>query len=232
MLDNILKALPIRCHLCRHQIEDHTFNANLAPWCQTCFARFPVHHHCLKCGFSLPLPQSECGHCLFEPPIWDTLICLSDYQFPFDHFLQQIKYHRHYALTQPLAQLLSEKIPQPAPYLIPVPMHWRRRIVRGANHSQLLASALAKALDVTVLSHVVTRRRATKKQQGLTRKARLTNLNGAFQIQAPLPEHLAIVDDVVTTGATINELCHLLRKHGVKQIEIYCLCRTSIENHQ
>lgn len=106
-------------------------------------------------------------------------------------------------------------------------MHWQRRITRGFNHSAVLAHALAKQCDVECWPQALERVRATRQQQGLNRQARLSNLSQAFAVTTPLPARVALVDDVVTTGATINKLCALLRAQGVEHIEVYALLRSS-----
>ncbi len=117
---------------------------------------------------------------------------------------------------------------QIAPFVIPVPMHWQRRVKRGLNHSQLLANALAKRFDLTLLTNLK-RIKATAPQQKLNRKERLVNLKQAFAIKGQIPAHVCLIDDVVTTGATATLLTKLLKKHGAKQVDIICICRTSPE---
>lgn len=227
MLRSILRALPLRCQLCHHRLEQRQY-----PWCETCSQSFPTSPRCMQCGLSTPYTMETCGRCLNTPPAWDNLVCLGDYTFPYDTLLHKFKYQGHYWLAAPLARLLAESIDEPAPCLIPVPMHWRRRWVRGFNHSTVLANALASQLERPCLDNALIRTRATQQQQGLSRKARLSNLKDAFNIHGDLPSHVALVDDVVTTGATLTELCRLLKAHGVIKIDIYALCRTPTDGKQ
>ncbi|WP_245621615.1 ComF family protein [Enterovibrio calviensis] len=221
MFRTILRALPLRCQLCHHTLMHRHY-----PWCETCHDTFPRLPRCLHCGLPTPYVTESCGRCLNSPPAWDRLICVGGYTFPYDKLLHRFKYQGHYWLAPALGKLLAKEIDNPAPLLLPVPMHWRRRLMRGFNHSTLLARALAKQLAVQCAPDILKRNRATRQQQGLSRQSRLSNLRGAFSSKGRLPEHVALVDDVVTTGATIAELCRLLRQQGVTQIDVYCLCRT------
>nr|WP_238529409.1 phosphoribosyltransferase family protein [Vibrio mimicus] len=108
-----------------------------------------------------------------------------------------------------------------------MPLHWRRRWQRGFNQSDLLARELARSLPTQYDSQLFARRRATPHQQGLSKAQRIQNLSGAFVLNhQPNQQHIAIVDDVVTTGSTIRHLCDLLLDVGVQSIDIYCICRT------
>lgn len=222
MFHSLLRALPLRCHLCHLHLDQTRY-----PWCKTCHESLPKHFRCLRCGFPTPYNMQNCGQCLTKPPPWDNLVCVGDYTFPYDILLHKFKYKGHYWLAAALARLLSDNIKQASPVLLAVPMHWQRRLVRGFNHSALLAQNLADQLHVDCQSQRLKRIRSTRQQQGLTRKDRLSNLKGAFAVTGSLPEHVALVDDVVTTGATLCELSKLLRQHGVKRIEVYCIARST-----
>ncbi len=141
--------------------------------------------------------------------------------------MHQFKYEGHFWLAPHLVAMLPDD-EQIAPFVIPVPMHWQRRVKRGLNHSQLLANALAKRFDLTLLTNLK-RIKATAPQQKLNRKERLVNLKQAFAIKGQIPAHVCLIDDVVTTGATATLLTKLLKKHGAKQVDIICICRTSPE---
>ncbi|MDD1782024.1 ComF family protein [Enterovibrio sp. ZSDZ35] len=140
--------------------------------------------------------------------------------------MHRFKYQRQYWLADELASLIATRIDEPASVITPIPMHWRRRMWRGYNHSQVLARSLAKQLNVDCEPNLLKRVRATRQQKGLDRQSRLTNLDNAFTVSGTLPKRLALVDDVVTTGATLSQVCDLLRSNGVKHIDIYCVCRT------
>nr|WP_240504799.1 phosphoribosyltransferase family protein [Vibrio gigantis] len=126
--------------------------------------------------------------------------------------------------------MLASRIEEPASLVTSVPLHWRRYFHRGFNQSQLLAHYTAHEL---LVDHAVLfkRIRSTVTQQGLNKSARKSNLKGAFAIRntnfssIDYP-HVAVIDDVVTTGSTVYQLCQLLLEVGVKRIDIYCICRT------
>nr|WP_086938408.1 ComF family protein [Thaumasiovibrio occultus] len=184
--------------------------------------------HCQRCGLLAAGNPTQCGRCLSEPPLWQQLTAISHYAFPLDRLVAQFKQHQP-GLAKPLAQWLAAKIDSPAELLLPVPMHWRRRLERGYNQSDLLAHELGKQLRIPVARHWLKRTQHTAPQQTLARKARLSNVKTAFMANAPpqpLPRHVAIVDDIVTTGTTVATLCKLLSKQKIERIDIYCLCRT------
>ncbi|SKA51891.1 comF family protein [Enterovibrio nigricans DSM 22720] len=221
MFRSILRALPLRCQLCHHRLEEHRTS-----WCQTCHDALPLRPRCLQCGLPTPYEIESCGRCLTSAPAWNTLACVGSYTFPYTTLLHRFKYQRQYWLADELASLIATRIDEPAPVISPIPMHWIRRWHRGYNHSNVLAQSLAKHLGVQCASDLLKRVRATRQQNGLNRQSRLSNLDDAFAVTATVPEHLALVDDVVTTGATMTQVCKLLRAHGAKRIDVYCLCRT------
>lgn len=234
---NLLHWLPRQCHLCRLSITGSTPNTNRVEslfWCQDCIKRLNQSpSRCQRCGLHTPTPVAQCGQCLAHPSAWDRLYCLNDYQAPLKEYIQQLKYQRKFWLACDLALLLSECIKMPAPELIPVPLHWRRMWQRGFNQSAEIADYLAKHLrqqgyECQINDRVFKRTQATPQQKGLTKAQRMRNTLRAFQlIQPPVSKHVALVDDVVTTGSTLKPLCRLLRKSGGERIDVYCLSRTS-----
>ena len=106
-------------------------------------------------------------------------------------------------------------------------MHWKRQLKRGYNQSNLLAIELGKRLNLSVDTSIITRSKMTHPQQGLTARERESNLCDAFKVDKPIPyKHIALVDDVVTTGTTINKVAELLRANNVERIDVICLSRT------
>lgn len=117
MFSAILRALPLRCQLCHHRLDQHQY-----PWCKSCHANLPRPPRCLHCGLPTPYEMESCGRCLKSPPLWNSLSCVSSYTFPYDKLLHRFKYQGHYWLAPSLAKLLATEIDQPAPVLLPVPM--------------------------------------------------------------------------------------------------------------
>lgn len=218
------KSLPHQCPVCRLSLSaDHTL------CCDACWDKHHQAYGCQCCGLPVLTPQTHCGQCLSHPPAWHTLTAISAYLDPLPDLVHRFKYQGDFELALPFATLLSEKIDTPAPVLLPVPLHWRRRLQRGFNQSAHLAWALQQRLDSQVVNHYLRRTRHTSPQQGLDRSARLKNLRGAFRLHGALPaEHVALVDDVVTTGETVSQLCRLLRRAGAKRVDIYCIARTKL----
>lgn len=105
-------------------------------------------------------------------------------------------------------------------------MHPARRRARGFNQARDIAEKLGAALEIPVDAGLVRRVRKVKAQRGLSREARLANLHGIFEVRSEVPERVAIVDDVVTTGATMRVMALALRKAGAQDIQIWALART------
>lgn len=225
---------PRQCALCRLTIPvDKTTHALSHLWCSTCIKAFiSTEPRCQHCGLTTLYTVQQCGRCLSDPPSWDRLYCINSYQYPISKVAQDFKYHGQYWLVFDLAALLKSQIPNPAPECIPVPMHWKRLLFRGFNQSHSLAFQLVKQYQhqnksVALNNHVFRRTHATVQQKGLDKKQRQRNLRGVFFLmQPPQNKHVALVDDVVTTGSTLEPLCRALRKAGVERIDVYCLCRT------
>ncbi|MGL4735022.1 MAG: ComF family protein [Enterovibrio sp.] len=224
----VLKALPLRCILCHNSLE----NSDLTrPWCDSCQAELPRTARCQKCGLETERDCNGCSQCINLVLPWDSLSCISRYDYPYDKLLHRFKYQGQFWLAKPLAKMLAKEIIFPAPQLLAVPMHWQRRVARGFNHSQLLATHLAAELQVSCAANVLERTRATRPQQMLSRQQRLTNLKNAFKINGVCVKHVAIVDDVVTTGATVKAIAQELKLAGVEKIDVYCLARTVYNSH-
>lgn len=215
---------PTPCHLCGlpRVTQDHSL------WCHSCYQSLSSDCLCPRCGLQLAAEEDLCGQCLLQPPYWQRLYCLGDYQFPLDQYIHKLKYQQQPYFANDLAALLAKRIDTPAAVMIPVPLFWRRQWQRGYNQSELIARALSQRLGNRTVN-ALKRTRHTQVQRGLTRKERQKNLQGAIALLPScraLPSHVALVDDVVTTGSTLNAICPLLFECGVKKIDIYCICRT------
>lgn len=168
------RVLSSQCGLCQFPIQTPS-HTNTLRWCEHCLKYLTPVKRCQRCGLSLQKEEmstdSICGECLSEPPPWQRLYTLGDYDFPLSREVQRFKDHGE---------------------------SW---------HVKALTEQLA--------------------QRGNTKTSREQNLKGAFILnKQPHSSHVAIVDDVVTTGSTVRQLCHLLLEVGVESIDIYCICRT------
>lgn len=220
----IHRSVQAQCDLCRLPID----NSRGAYWCLSCQDLMKEEHQCARCGLPFDISTTSCGQCLTSPPLWDRLYCVGQYQRPLSMYIHKLKHGNQFWQARNLAHLLAKKVVQPPDSITSVPLHWQRHLKRGFNQSELLASELSKLLAVPLEPKLFSRVQSTKQQQGLSKTQRLHNVQRAFQLnRAPQSEHIAIVDDVVTTGATVNQLVKLLRNQNVKTIDIYCISRTS-----
>ncbi|WP_160174098.1 ComF family protein [Endozoicomonas montiporae] len=176
-----------------------------------------------------------CGQCLKKTPVFNRCYSAFQYRFPVNHIIHRIKYSQQTALIKPMTASLAEVLRQHyhqeiwPEAIIPVPLHRKRLQQRGYNQALLLAKALNRQLKdkkMVLDKKMVKRIRATEAQQQLKASERLKNIRGAFVCRETGYRHVAIVDDVVTTGETVSELSRVLKKQGVKTIDVWCLVRT------
>jgi ComF family protein len=213
--------LPGGCWICR--------DWGRARLCDACLQRFALTQaRCPRCA--LPLPQAPvCAACLRDPLPLQAVHAAVDYQPPWDGLLQALKYEQALGLAQPLAALVARDAPSPPPgcLLLPVPLHPRRLRERGYNQSQLLAQALAGRLALPVDARLIERIVDTPAQASLSRKERLANLRHAFALRGPAPTRpCLLIDDVMTTGATLATLATLLLAAGVPRVDAWVVART------
>mgnify|MGYP001050173774 FL=1 len=172
-----------------------------------------------------------CGACLAKPPAFERTQV--GYYFAGDliELIHGLKYAKHTAYARLLAELLVEQIESTdVEALIAVPVHQKRWRSRGFNQAQLIAESLGKELNIPVLKHVVSRIKDTPSQTGLTATQREANLKGAFTVDVNKLQglqNIALVDDVITTGATIRNLAELLKSQtNVGYIEAWAIAKT------
>lgn len=202
--------------------------------CDACHSDLPwLIGCCPRCAEPRPTaipPDQPCGRCQTSPPQFDRVIAAFGYAFPLSQIIPGIKYHRRPALLGGLAATLSgliqERMNTAPDLLLPVPMHPLQEAGRGFNQSALLAAELGKRLDIPVSHSQVKKVRRTGHQAELDRQSRATNLRGSFAVTGSLPARVAIVDDIMTTGATANELAKTLKKAGAREVNIWILART------
>lgn len=202
--------------------------------CPACAAALPrIANPCHRCGLPLPADAGHltlCGECLSGAPAFDLLIAATRYASPLTALISAYKFQRqlHYCRTfAGLLHITLRNRMQPLPQaILPVPLHPARLRQRGYNQALEIARLLGKELSLPVDGKSLIRHRATAAQSDLDAHARATNVRGAFAIAKPLHyEHVAILDDVVTTGNTVNEIAKLLKKNGVKRVEVWCVAR-------
>ncbi len=215
--------LPPCCVVCRRPARERDL-------CDRCAPQLPWNiRACLRCA--LPLPENGyCGPCLVKPPPWQSATIPFLFEPPVDTLLRQLKFSRCLAIGRVLGELLGEWIashPLTRPDLIvPVPLHWRRQLWRRFNQAAELARPPAKRLGVPIRHNVCRRRRSTPAQRGLDGNERRRNLRSAFSIATDLGgRHVAVVDDVVTTGSTLAELSRTLLKAGAARVDVWAIAR-------
>jgi ComF family protein len=211
------------CLLCRATTPEDTL-------CSACAAHLPWHNTacCPQCA--LPTPQGEvCGRCLGRPPAFDHTLAVFDYTFPVDALMHAFKYGGDFALARLLARPLAQKaLTQPLPdVLFAMPLHAERLRERGFNQSLELAKFLGTTLGIPLHPDSITRIRHTPAQAGLPWKERRRNIRHAFACTEPLHGlHVALVDDVMTTGASMGELAATVRRAGAARIDVWVVART------
>ncbi len=189
---------------------------------------------CAVC--TLPtLDGSICGRCMKKPPAFDDSVAAFDYGFPIDILIQQFKYSQQLALAPWLADRLLERLagmPIPGAALA-MPLSRARLRQRGFNQSLEIAKPLCRGLGVALLPHACERIRDTESQTTLPWKERAKNVRGAFACRENLSgKHVAIIDDVMTSGASINEVAKTLKKSGAVRVSAWVIARTRPESFQ
>lgn len=221
---------PAPCLLCGLASADYRL---LCPECDAALPRLSQQPYvCSCCALPLASDASLCGKCLRKPPAFSQSSIAFRYDHPLDSLIQQFKYRRQLSSGKLLARLLADtcRHSEHPDFLVPVPMHWRKRWQRGFNQSELLAYWVGKALEIPVLP-ACKQIRHHHSQKGLGRRERLKNQRQAFAPNTAVThqlanKHIALVDDVVTTTATARALSELLLKAGARRVDIWALART------
>ena len=199
-------------------------------WCMACDHALPYLDmaHCPTCA--LPTPSGEvCGQCLGHPPLFTRTTAVFGYAFPLDKLIHAMKYGEQLALAHAFAEKLTHHIDKNhlPDCIIPMPLHPAKLRERGFNQSLLLAAKVARELDLNLLSDTCQRVRDTPPQSALPWKERKKNVRNAFRCDADLTgKHVALVDDVLTTGASMNALTEAVRKRGASEISAWVVART------
>jgi ComF family protein len=207
------------------------------PLCSACEGELPwLGGHCNVCALPLPATGLTCGACQKRPPAFARVEAAWRYAFPVDSLITRFKHQAQWPMGRLLAGLLShhlqhafaEGLPRPD-LLLPVPLGRKRLRSRGFNQAGMLADWLGKSLQLPVHERWLLRPQEGAHQQELDAAARKRNLRQAFALDERAEvrgRHIALVDDVLTTGATTEALARLLRKAGAARVDVYCLART------
>lgn len=202
-------------------------------WCASCDAALPylTDAHCPVCA----LPTWEgavCGQCLKHPPSFRRTVAVFAYAFPLNKLILALKYGEKFQLANSLGSRLSRRISVRPDCLVAMPLHPARLRERGFNQSLQLARSVGLQLDIPVLPFACERIRDTSSQSTLPWKERSKNVRKAFVCSAEVSgKHVAVVDDVMTTGATLNELALALLKAGASEVSAWVIARTLPHTH-
>ncbi len=202
------------CACCRSDLIRHTVSA------------------CPICAY--PTAQGEiCGQCLRHPPAYQHTVAGYRYEFPADKLIHALKYQHQFALVDtliaPLLELASATSRPDA--LVAMPLHPQRLRERGYNQAQLLAAAVSRQLAIPLLTQAASRSRNTRPQTGLPLTERHANIKNAFTADAQqvASKHIAIVDDVMTSGSTLHSLAHSLKLAGASEISCWVVARAVLK---
>lgn len=198
--------------------------------CDCCAARLQrVPNPCLYCGQPNPVSGRVCPACLLNPPHWQRMIAPLQYRGLTRDYLQQLKYSEALHLSKTLCRQCFEPFRHSAPkpeVLLPVPLHRERLRERGYNQAEEIAILWSHEFGIPVERKALTRLRATPSQSGLSATQRAENVRRAFAWRAGRDyRHVAIVDDIVTTGSTVGEITKTLHRAGVEYVEVWALAR-------
>lgn len=206
--------------------------------CRACEQDLPfLPNYCTRCTTLLPDGRTLCGSCLgsFSADILTTVLFY--YEPPIDHLITNLKFHNDLVSVKILGELLSDHLyikylnrmrPE---VIVPVPLHSQRLRERGYNQALELSRPVARRLKLPLDVFSIIRVKNTLPQAQLPAKKRQQNIKRAFQIIQDFNyHHVAVVDDVITTGNTIFELCRCLSLMGVKRIDVWCCAKSVFKN--
>ncbi|MHB1402018.1 MAG: double zinc ribbon domain-containing protein [Thiobacillus sp.] len=217
------QIIPSTCLLCGA-------TSGTGPLCGACLADLPWHRQpqCPRCA--IPTPDGQvCGVCLKHPPAFDRSRAALAYAFPLDRLIPRLKYNGRLAIAPALGECLAASVaPRPRPdCLIPMPLHAKRIRERGFNHATEIAREVAKRLDLPLDTDSCRRIRDTPPQMGLKHDARRRNMRGAFVCTGDVRgRRIALIDDVMTTGTSLDELATTLKRAGASEVSCWVVART------
>lgn len=227
---------PPRCPSCHAYVEAE------GNFCAACFSKLRLIEEpcCVTCGAPFAFPteaETRCPTCLVTPPHYDHARAALVYDAVSAPLVSALKFNDQWAnLDRYVAMMLraGSSLTSGAELLVPVPLHWRRLLRRKFNQSALLAYGLSKRTDIPCVPDMLTRVRYTKPQMRMKREERLKNVKRVFAVREEKEEILRhktvlLIDDVVTTGATVNACAQVLKRAGAKEVRVLSLAKTVLE---
>ncbi|MCR6651906.1 MAG: ComF family protein [Cellvibrionaceae bacterium] len=223
---HLYRILPHRCMLCQSR-------STMGIICAHCHTDLPRNLHCCHtCALPLTASQPLCGDCLARPKSYRLTCCPLLYRHPVDHLVLRLKKRDPHTWASALVPILETELSNHYQaeswpnLLVPVPSHPLTRFKRGFNQAHALAHMLGKTTAIPV-APLVARRGKVRQQKTLDRKTRFANLRDAFTCTTHLSgETIAVIDDVITTGATAELMSTCLLKAGAGEVHIWALART------
>ena len=195
--------------------------------CPACIGELPaLPESCPQCA--LPSPAAAvCGSCINRSPHFDATFALWRYEFPCDGLVQALKYRAQFALAGFFARSLASRPLPEVDVVLPMPLHAKRLAERGFNQALEIARGLARYRGTPIEPRGVLRVKNTPPQTELPYEDRAKNVRGAFLCELDLSgASVAVLDDVMTTGATLNELARVLKRAGARRVENFVIART------
>lgn len=206
--------------------------------CAACEAELPTNDACCAhCALPMPVAAARCGRCQKSAPEFDRAFCAFRYAWPLDSLVTRFKFSADLAAGRVLSALLARRVIAAATaqtlrlpdLILPVPLHGDRLRERGFNQAWELSLPIAAALKVPARAEGLLRMRPTPRQSGLSALHRRRNVRGAFVVQADVRgRHVAIVDDVITTAATVRECAKALKRAGAASVQVWAIARAPL----
>ncbi len=216
---------PPHCLLCRAPLEGRWVG-----FCAACWAGLEaiVGPRCLRCGCPIESEAATCRNCADKLFKFNRMRALSPFNFSVQRLIHMLKYQGRTSVGRVLGEALGEALKgdvltAEAPLILPVPLHGSRRRERGYNQSALIARAAGTALGLSVQEGMLQRIRPTQTQTALDAEGRRANVAGAFRVKAPhrvQDRTILVIDDVVTTGATVNACAAALKAAGARKVYV------------
>lgn len=233
LLVNTMFLQNIKCVVCEKELAENTHFS----LCEKCVKTLPKNNGkiCLRCGEPIFSMAKFCLHCKHNPPVFTKCYSPLLYKFPVTKLIKDFKYNNQQFLSKTLGNFLVESYiinNLTCDLVLPVPLFKSREKKRGFNQSLLLALQLKEKLNLTVEGEVLIRVKNTKTQTTLTKEQREQNVSSAFVVTDKSKvknKTVLVVDDVYTTGSTLNECAKVLFKAGAKKVHCLTLAHTLVE---
>jgi ComF family protein len=227
MLSRLLNLIfPSQCPVCHAVSDSHRHN----PLCHSCWTSIERYEGpgCSICGLPTPSPYTGiCAECLRSAPSFSKILYYGVYEGSLKESVHLLKFGGIKRLSKPLSDLLLNLPISPCDGIVPVPLHSKKLKEREFNQTALLGRHLSKALKTPLLLNSLKKIRPTKLQTEVSGKDRHSNLKKAYAVTGNVSgKRLLLVDDVITTGATVRECAATLKRAGASNVEVIALARS------